>query len=102
MNEYEILQLIAETLGYEPVQIISRNKKREIADARHIVAYFIRNYTKLKYAKIGEFLNRHHSTVIQSVKKAIDYSKYDAEFKIRFQQAQNAIENYYLDRRIIK
>ncbi len=64
--------IIAETARYyqvtpEEIQGISRQKN--IATARHITAYLIRNLTNLSLPMIGTFLHRDHATVLSSVRK---------------------------------
>ncbi|MBX3045108.1 MAG: hypothetical protein KIT33_15085 [Candidatus Kapabacteria bacterium] len=101
MNEYEIFSLISEVLGFKTDQIKSRSRKYDLVDARHITVYLLRNYTGLTLVEIGNMIKRHHTTVVNSIKKAKDYRKYNTKFKHKFQRAQKAIENHYIDRRMI-
>ena len=74
--------IIAETARYyqvtpEEIQGVSRQKN--IATARHITAYLIRNLTNLSLPNIGTFLNRDHATVLSSVRKIESSIKTDKD-----------------------
>ena len=64
--------IIAETARYyqvTPEEIQGLSRQKNIANARHITAYLIRNLTNLSLPMIGTFLNRDHATVLSSVRK---------------------------------
>lgn len=45
-----------------------RDSKEDIAMIRHSICYFLRTYTKLSLVKVGDIINRDHSTVLYSVR----------------------------------
>ena len=47
-----------------------KTREREVADARAIVMYVIREHTKYTLTDIGSIYNLHHATVLHSCKKA--------------------------------
>ena len=52
-----------------PDDIKGPSRVKNIAIARHITAYLIRNLTNLSLPAIGDFLNRDHATVLASIRK---------------------------------
>ena len=54
-------------------------RQKNIASARHITAYLIRNLTNLPLSGIGDFLNRDHATVLSSIRKIEGQIKTDKD-----------------------
>lgn len=76
-----IIDVVCKQLEIDYVDLKSPSRKRHLAEARIICAYFLRKYTKLSLAHIGEMLgNRDHSTILYSVGKFSDLVEYDKEF----------------------
>jgi len=64
--------IIGETARFyqtTPEDIKGPSRVKNIANARHVTAYMIRNLTNLSLPAIGEFLNRDHATVLASIRK---------------------------------
>lgn len=50
--------------------IKGQSRKREIAQARHLIAFFAKRYTKMNLREVGEQLgDRDHTTVIASISR---------------------------------
>jgi len=47
--------------------IVGKSRTKEIANARHITVYLIRNITEISHPSIGKLLDRDHSTIISSL-----------------------------------
>lgn len=47
--------------------IISKNRTKDIANARHITVYIIRTVTEMSLPNIGKLIDRDHSTVLSSL-----------------------------------
>lgn len=72
--------IIHETARYyqvTPEEIKGISRQKNIATARHITAYLIRNLTNLSLPNIGSFLNRDHATVLASIRKIENQIKND-------------------------
>ena len=54
-------------------------RQKNIATARHITAYLIRNLTNLPLSGIGDFINRDHATVLSSIRKIEGQIKTDKD-----------------------
>ena len=62
-----IIAKVASTYGLTPADIKSRRRTKEIANARHICVYIIRNVTAMSLPAIGEVFGRDHSTAMASI-----------------------------------
>lgn len=62
-----ILKKVSERKGVTVEDIKSKKRNKEIAAARHISAYLIRNLTNMSLPAIGKELSRDHSTIMSSI-----------------------------------
>ena len=68
-----VLEAVVEVTGVYANAITGKRRNKEIAMARHLFCYLGRMHTNASQDVIGRFLgNRHHSTVIHSIKSAND------------------------------
>jgi chromosomal replication initiator protein len=66
----ELLQEIADILGFDVPALKSKSRQRPLVTARQIAMYAFRNLTELSYPSIARlFGNRDHTTVIHAVDK---------------------------------
>ena len=65
----DILGETARFYQVSPEDIKGQSRSKNIAYARHVTAYLIRNLIGLSLPAIGEFLNRDHATVLASIRK---------------------------------
>ena len=66
----DIIKFVARHYGLKVSEIKSRNNSKHIAFPRQIAMYLCKKLTKLSYPDIGkQFNDKHHSTVMHSVKK---------------------------------
>ena len=69
----DILEQVAEYFHLETGDLLSRSRKRSVAQARQIAMYLCRELTEESYAHIGSrFGGRDHSTVIHAYRKIND------------------------------
>jgi hypothetical protein len=76
-----VLRAASILCGLPEHAILSKSRKAEIVEARHLAMAALRECGRFSYAAIGTFFNRDHSTVIQSLlalrwrmrKRADDY-----------------------------
>jgi len=64
--------------------LLSQKRNKEIAEARHIAIYLIREITEMPYDKIGKLFERNHSTIMSSysiVQKKITNPVFNIEIK---------------------
>lgn len=68
ITPYKIFKAVSLVFGISKGAIVSDNRLRNIVLARNAVVYFLREYNELSYPKIGEIINRHHATILNSLK----------------------------------
>jgi hypothetical protein len=100
MNTIVLLNIISKTLGISTASIKSFSRKRDLANARHITIYMLRNYTGLSLSKIGKMVNRHHTTVMHSIKVTKIYQENESDFKKKVIQVKSAIEAFYIGKNL--
>jgi len=73
----------------KPAQLKAKNNARPIAVPRQIAMYICKELTKQSLPQIGrDFGNKHHTTVLHSIRKIDSLQKKDAEISA----AVNAIK----------
>ena len=86
LNEQKIINVVADYYNITPSQITSKVRTGQIALARHIAMYLIRNNLDVPLKKIGDmFGGKDHTTVMSAI------SKVDKELKTN-NQLKQAIE----------
>ncbi len=76
----EIVKFVARHYGLKVSEIKSRNNSKHIAFPRQVAMYLCKNLTNLSYPDIGkQFNDKHHSTVMHSVKKISQLRTQEAE-----------------------
>ena len=83
-----IVETTADYYQLNPDVIFSKNRQRDIADARQVIMYLSQKLISLSTSTIGHKLNRKHTTVIHGVKSVRERIPFDKELN----QAVNAIE----------
>jgi chromosomal replication initiator protein len=67
-----IVETTAECFKINPDVIFSKNRVRDIADARQVIMYLAHKHLALSLTAIGSKLNRLHSTVLHGIKAVED------------------------------
>ncbi len=67
-----LTEIVCEVYEVDKSLIFSKNRKRNLVDARHCLAYFLRRNTKYSFAIIGKIMaspirKRDHATILNSV-----------------------------------
>ena len=62
-----IVEATAEYYNLNPDVIFTKNRMREVADARHVIMYLSHKLTSLSSSNIGQKLNRSHTTVLHGI-----------------------------------
>lgn len=90
----KILNEVARTYGVSVDAITSNRRNQEVVEARQIAMYVIREVTDLSMEKIGaEFGNRHHSTIIYSIKEVEKDMETNPSVKHTVQNIINNVNN---------
>ncbi|MBQ0056630.1 MAG: chromosomal replication initiator protein DnaA [Bacteroidales bacterium] len=87
-----ILQAVVSTFGIDMKSINSKSRKREIVLARQAAMSLCKKYTTQSVSRIGQVVgNRDHATVLHALKNVEDLLDTDAEFKEKFETAEQKI-----------
>lgn len=62
----KIFSCVYDTFGFDRKEITGLKRTKDLAFARHVTIYVIRDMTEMSYPSIGKIFNRDHSTVISS------------------------------------
>ncbi|MBO5841397.1 MAG: chromosomal replication initiator protein DnaA [Clostridia bacterium] len=63
----KIFTAVYKKYGIKKEDIIGERRTKDIAQARHIAIYLIREITDMSFPGIGKILNRNHTTIISSI-----------------------------------
>lgn len=78
----EVMNIIAMNYGITSVDILSRVRKREICDARHMFCAIMRKQFRYSLKSIGEMVSgRDHTTAIHSIQTFNDRCKNEEGYK---------------------
>ena len=85
-------------MGFD--RIFARNRKRESVEARYLIFYFVKRYTKLSYQNIGEIarcfdIDRvyDHATIMHACKWVSDRKDVDKMFRFQIGRYNQQIQN---------
>jgi chromosomal replication initiator protein len=68
LNPNRIISFVAHFYTLTPQEILSKSQTHECTLPRQVAMYLCRHELKMPFARIGQFFDRDHSTVISSVK----------------------------------
>ena len=75
-----ITSIAAEWFGLTWADVLSARRDQKFVNCRMIIAYLARELTSCSYPKIGEILDRDHTTVISNAKRAAERMKVEKKF----------------------
>ena len=61
--------------------LINKCRKGELVKVRQITFKFLRDYTNLSLAQIGQFYGKDHATVLHSIKQVKNHYETESDFK---------------------
>jgi len=77
----DLISVVCDVFDVEVKAVFSENRKRELVMARVVIGRLLRMNTKMTYSKIGELLNRDHSSVVYYVNLFEDEMQFNEWFK---------------------
>ena len=84
-NERVQFRVICAILDTTPEQLTQKSKVSELVELRAFAAVFMR-HCDFKYKNIGFHLKRDHSSIMNLVKRHVDFLKYDEGYRMRFEK----------------
>jgi chromosomal replication initiator protein len=79
----KVFTVVERKYGISREDMVSQKRNKEIALARHVANYLIREITEMSYPNIAKVFNRHYSTVISSIEFVEKKMKTDISFDIQ-------------------
>ena len=80
-----IIDNVLEYYQIDNIEVLKKKNKRPVfVEPRFIIMYLVHNYANLSLAKIGNLLNRDHSTVLYANKELPKWFVTDKQFRSRF------------------
>ena len=71
--------------------LISPKRNKDIANARHISIYLIRELTEMSFPNIAKIYNRDHSTIIASYNSTYQKAQFDSMFSVEMNEIKKDI-----------
>ena len=88
----EIIEIVCNYYRISLETLISKERKREVAQARFICYFFIRRSFKTSLEAIGAKFERNHASVIHGIKKADFFYETDDKFRRDIENLWEKIE----------
>ena len=89
----KIFAMIFKKYGIKKDDLIGAKRNKEIAFARHVAIYMIREVTEMSLPNIGKTFNRNHSTVLSSIELIEKKLLSDGDFKSEIEGMKREIGN---------
>lgn len=86
-----IVEATAEAFSLNPDAIFTKNRTREVADARQVVMYLCGLHTSLSTPAIGRRLNRKHTTVLHGQRAVADRMPHEPELVTAVKKIEAAL-----------
>ena len=94
LSEQKIINVVAEYYKLTSNELTGKNRTGQIALARHIAMYLIRNNIDVPLTKIGDmFGGRDHTTVMNGILKVENMLKTDDSLKTVISNLQNTLKS---------
>lgn len=90
--ETQVMQIVCDVHKVSIADFILYSRKREFVEARFQFAATLLIQFHYTYMKVGELLNKDHSTIIHSIRQHCDFYDTIASYKTRYNQVLNRIE----------
>ena len=91
-----VIQEVGRFYELDAAAIRGQSQNKEIANARNVAMYIIREMTQLSLAEIGQkFGGRHHSTVLNSINRVEKQMKNQPELSEIIRDITNAVNSAY-------
>ncbi len=92
MTMENIATAVCEHFNVPEKMLLSKSRKKEVAQARQVAMYIAKKMTDKPLAEIGLNLgNRNHATVLHAIKTVNDQMEYDAMLRRSIHQIENAL-----------
>jgi len=88
----KVIEKCAAMSGISSVEIMEETRKSEVITARQRAMYFLKNYTPLSLAKIGNIMGgKDHATVLHALKCVLNFSENNREYATQVSEIENFV-----------
>ncbi|MBQ1229935.1 MAG: hypothetical protein IIX80_02765 [Clostridia bacterium] len=87
----KIFSLINEKYGVSKQELAGPKRNKEIAAARHICIFLIRELTEMSFPNIGKLLERDHTTVLSSYNNSFARYQIDPLFTLEMNELKKEL-----------
>ncbi len=86
-----IFSAVTDRYGISRDDIVGKKREKQIAEARHISIYLIREITEMSLPNIGKLFDRDHSTILSSYQKVARHVALDSSFAMEMNELKKSI-----------
>ena len=86
-----IFSAITDRYGVSRADMVGKKREKQIAEARHISVYLIRELTEMSFPNIGKLYDRDHTTILSSYQKIARHIKSDPAFSLEINELKKSI-----------
>ncbi len=98
VHPFVIIDLVKEETG---IDVSIKSRKVNVIEAKQIVIYFLRKYTRYTLEKIAEYVScKDHSTIHHHLRVFNGYLGHDERLISLVEKLETAIVNYYKNKKI--
>ena len=87
----KIFTAVFRKYGISKEDLISPKRNKEIANARHVAIFLIREMTEMSFPNISKVFNRDHATIMSSYNKALSMFQLDPMFTLEINDMKKEI-----------
>ena len=87
----KIFTAVFRKYGISKEDLISPKRNKEIANARHVAIFLIREMTEMSFPNIAKLYNRDHSTIMTSYNSMHQKAQMDASFSLQIGELKKEI-----------
>lgn len=89
-----IYKVVCKYYDISPNEVLSKKRKRELVEARQIIMYLAKRYTKKSMESIGKELGgRDHSTVLYAIKTVKNLMETDKRFRADVEEIEKILKS---------
>jgi chromosomal replication initiation ATPase DnaA len=97
LNMDIVMDVTCEVTGISKYNVVSKSRLHEHVIARTIFEAVSRNLVSIDVVSIGNYVNRGHGTVVNTIQKHERWIKYYPKYSNLFMQVYNKCSTYILD-----
>ncbi len=87
----KIFSAVFNHYGVSKAELLSQKRNKEIAFARHVSIYLIRQISEMSFPGIGKIFNRDHTTIISSCDQITKKINSDASFSMEISELKKEV-----------